>query len=49
MSFFASALFGLSWSLEAEICVCVDVLSLEGAIVALDSSQEGLSIEECEG
>lgn len=43
MSFFASPLFGLSWSLEAEICVCVDVLSLEEAIVALDWSQEGFN------
>jgi hypothetical protein len=44
MSFFASALFGLSWSLEAKMWVCVDVLSLEEAIVALDLSQGGLQL-----
>jgi hypothetical protein len=40
MSFFASALFGLSWSLEVETCVYVEVLLFEEAIVASDSSQE---------
>jgi len=35
MSFFVlSSLFGRSWSLEAEICVYVDILLLEMAITA---------------
>jgi hypothetical protein len=46
MSFFASALFGLSWSLEAETCVYVEVLSFEEAIMALDCVSEGASIDE---
>jgi hypothetical protein len=44
MSFFASALFGLSWSLEAETCVYVEVLSFEAAIVALGCVSGGASI-----
>jgi len=40
MSFFASALFGLSWSLEVETWVYVEVLLFEEAIAASDSSQE---------
>ena len=39
MSFFASALFGLSWSLEVETCVYVEVLLFEEAIAASGSSQ----------
>lgn len=39
ISFFASALFGLSWSLEVETCVYVEVLLFEEAIAASDSSQ----------
>jgi nicotinate-nucleotide pyrophosphorylase len=48
MSFFASALFGLSWSLAFETCVNVDVLSFEEAILALDASQEVLQLTNAE-
>lgn len=46
MSFFESALFGLSWSLEVETWVYVDVLLLEEAIVAL-VLVSGRGIPEC--
>lgn len=45
MSFFASALFGLSWSLDVETCVYVDVLLFEEAIAASDFVSVGASIE----
>jgi hypothetical protein len=47
ISFFASALFGLSWSLEAETCVYVEVLLFAEAIVALELVSGGPSIVEC--